>query len=138
MIVVDANVIFSFCYRSGITPLAEAASLKDKWAAPLIWRSEFRSALIKFIRTGAISLEDANALFKKADGLMFCREHPPRSEKVLEYAAKSKASVYDCEYVVLADDFGTKLVTVDEALITHFPKTAMHLRDYVSVTSSSD
>jgi len=135
MIIVDANIILAYCFQSEITSMAEIARRKDLWAAPLLWRSEFRSALIKFVRTGSLKLEDAQALFKQADGLMFCREHPPRSDKVLEYAAKSKASVYDCEYVVLADDFGTILVTVDEALIKHFPKTAVHLRDYVAVTS---
>jgi predicted nucleic acid-binding protein len=71
---------------------------------------------------------------KRAEMLMFSSEHPARGEKVLEYAANSQASVYDCEYIVLADDFGTILVTTDEPLIKHFPKIAVHLRDYARLT----
>jgi hypothetical protein len=40
--------------------LAEPALQKDsEWAAPLLWRSEFRNVLALYIRQGYLSLNDA-------------------------------------------------------------------------------
>jgi predicted nucleic acid-binding protein len=131
MIVVDANVIFAACVQNPFSELAQKAREKERWAAPTLWRSEVRS-FTKLIRSKMLSLEDAQQLYQRAEYFMFCREFSVRSEKVLEYASSTPASPYDCEYIVMAEDFGTLLVTTDEPLIVHFPKIAIHLRDYMA------
>jgi predicted nucleic acid-binding protein len=131
MIVIDANVIVAAVVQGPLQALAIHARQKDQWSAPGLWRSEFRSALVKMIRANILNLAEAQQHVKNADYLMFGRDFRVNGEKVLEFASKSYGSAYDCEYVVMADDFGVPLVTTDQALIEHFPKIAIHLRDYV-------
>jgi predicted nucleic acid-binding protein len=85
-----------------LTATAEAVGKKSPWVVPPLWRPEFRSALIKYVRAKLISLEDAQAMLKKAEQLMTDRERSPGGAKVLELASKSPASAYDCEYIALA------------------------------------
>jgi predicted nucleic acid-binding protein len=87
--------------------------------------------MAKLIKAQMLTLESAKSLFHRANGLMRDTTFKVRQEKVLEYAAQSQASSYDCEFVALADDFGAKLITLDRALIAHFPDRAIHLTDYV-------
>jgi predicted nucleic acid-binding protein len=134
MIVVDANVIVAFVTVHEFTGLARAAALREEWTAPILWRSEVRSALARLMRARRIRLEDAQAVYKRAEMKMW-KDCSVRAEKVLEYCAHSACSAYDCEYVVLAEDLGLRLVTLDEPLIKHFPKTALHLRDYAAETA---
>jgi predicted nucleic acid-binding protein len=134
MIVVDASVVVAFLTPHEFTHEARATARQDIWTAPVLWRSEVRSALIRLIRARCLTLEDAKALFKQAE-LKLWKECSVEADKVLEYSATSQCSPYDCEYVVLADLLGLKLVTIDEPLIKHFPKTAIHLTDYVGSIS---
>jgi predicted nucleic acid-binding protein len=132
MIVVDANIIVAAVLKGPLQEMAMRTREKDQWAAPGLWRSEFRSALVKMIRAEVIELSDAQEHLKLADYLMLGREFRTNGEKVLEFASRTYGSAYDCEYVVMADDFNVRLVTTDEPLIKHFPKIAVHLRDYVA------
>ena len=54
-----------------------------------------------------------------------------RSEKILELAAQSKCTAYDCEYVALAQDLGVPLVTTDKQILRAFPKTAVSMEKFV-------
>ena len=56
MIVVDSNVI-AYLYLPGeYTSAAEALIERDSdWAAPLLWRSEFRNILAGYLRRKAIT-----------------------------------------------------------------------------------
>jgi predicted nucleic acid-binding protein len=136
MIVVDASVIVPFLAPHEFTDAARAAARRDIWTAPVLWRSEVRSALIRLIRARRLVLDDAKALFKQAEVKLW-KECTVQADKVLEYSANSQCSPYDCEYVVLADVLGVKLLTADLPLISHFPKTAIHLNDYVAAFSKS-
>ncbi|WP_296808844.1 type II toxin-antitoxin system VapC family toxin [Thiocapsa sp.] len=63
MIVVDSNVM-AYLYLPGEhTAAAEALLERDPdWAAPILWRSEFRSILAGYIRRKDISFEQAVSL----------------------------------------------------------------------------
>ena len=47
--------------------------------------------------------------------------------RVLELARESDCSVYDCEFVALAMQLGTKLVTMDRELLKAFAEHAVFL-----------
>ena len=49
----------------------------------------------------------------------------PDGERVLELAAVSGRSAYDCEYVAVAEALGVPLVTADRALESGFPGVAV-------------
>jgi predicted nucleic acid-binding protein len=132
VIVTDANVIAYFAVRDERSALVDALFEMDAaWAAPLLWRSEFCNALAKYMQYGGMSLDAAlAALHLAADTIGEC-EHKVSPEKVLELAAQSQCTAYDCEYVALALDLNVPLVTTDKQLLRAFPKIAVSLEQFV-------
>ena len=131
MIVADASVIACLCVDGDQTPLAEAALEQDPvWAAPLLWRSEFCSALVRHLHHGLMGMESALVSLRMAEEAIAGREYTVDSRKVVELAAASKCLAYDCEYVALALDLGLPLVTTDKQVLRAFPKTAVALEKF--------
>ena len=128
MIVVDSNVL-AYLYLPGEhTAKAEALLEHDaEWAAPLLWRSEFRNILAGYMRRGTLSFEQATALQREAEDLLDGCEFDVDSRSVLELVRDSDCSAYDCEFVALAMKLKTKLVTMDGKLLRAFPKHAISL-----------
>ena len=128
MIVVDTNVL-AYLYLPGEqTAVAEALLEHDaEWAAPVLWRSEFRNILAGYMRRGALSFEQACALQREAEGLMAGAEFEVDSLGVLELVRDSDCSAYDCEFVALAARLDTHLVTMDKKLLRAFPQRAVAL-----------
>lgn len=128
MIVVDSNVV-AYLYLPGEhTDSAEALLNKDAdWAAPLLWRSEFRNILAGYIRRRALTFETARDLQTEAESLLAGAEHEVDSRLVLELVRDSDCSAYDCEFVALAMSLRVKLVTEDKKLLKAFPRHAVAL-----------
>lgn len=128
MIVVDSNVL-AYLYLPGeYTPVAEALMEHDPdWAAPILWRSEFRNILAGYMRRGKLTFEQAHALQSEAEDLLNGAEYEVDSRSVLELARDSECSAYDCEFVALATELGTKLVTMDAKVLRSFPDIAVAL-----------
>ena len=126
MIVVDTNLVVHYYVRGTHSSLAEAVLGRDAlWAAPLLWRSEFRNALALFVRQRLVALDDAVLLALEAERLMAGREHAVVSHRVLRLAADSGCSAYDCEFVALAEDLDIPLVTSDRQVLRAFPSAAV-------------
>jgi len=126
VIVVDTNVIAYFLLPGEHTEQAERVFHRDPvWAAPLLWRSEFRNVLAVYMRQGRLLLEHALQLMDKAEILMQEREYEVSSVRVLSLVAGTRCSAYDGEFVVLAQDLGLSLVTSDARLLAEFPATAI-------------
>jgi predicted nucleic acid-binding protein len=133
MIVVDTNIIGYLYLTSDNSWLAEQALLKDPlWSAPLLWRSELRNVLALYIRKELLSLVEAQQVMEEASSLMRDREYEVTSYQVLNLAAASSCSAYDCEFVALAKDLDVPLVTTDKQILKQFPDNAISLEAYVS------
>jgi len=128
MIVVDSNVL-AYLYLPGeFTAVAEALMEHDPdWAAPVLWRSEFRNILAGYMRRGKLTFEQARALQSEAEDLLRGAEYEMDSHSVLELVRDSECSAYDCEFVALALKLGTKLVTMDGKVLHSFPDIAVAL-----------
>lgn len=128
MIVVDSNVL-AYLYLPGeCTTAAEALLETDSdWAAPVLWRSEFRNILAGYLRRGTLTFEQAHALQSEAEDLLRGAEYEVDSRSVLELVRDSECSAYDCECVALAMQLGTKLVTMDGKVLRSFPGIAVAL-----------
>ncbi len=128
MIVVDTNIL-AYLYLPGAhTARAEALLDHDpEWAAPVLWRSEFRSILAGYLRRRSLTFEDARALQAEAESLLRGNEHEIDSQSVLEAVRDSDCSAYDCEFAALAARLNTRLVTMDAKLLKAFPKRAVAL-----------
>lgn len=128
MIVVDSNVL-AYLYLPGEFTVATEALLErdPEWAAPVLWRSEFRNILAGYMRRGALTFEQACGLQREAESLMAGSEYEVDSLGVLELVRDSDCSAYDCEFIALASKLKAKLVTMDKKLLRAFPKHAVAL-----------
>jgi len=128
MIVVDSNVVAYLYLPGDHTEKAEALLEHDAdWAAPLLWRSEFRNILVGYMRLKTLTYEAARDLQLEAESLLAGAEHEVDSRQVLELVRDTDCSAYDCEFVALAMTLGVKLVTMDTKLLKTFPKYAVPL-----------
>ena len=123
MIVVDPNVL-AYLYLPGEhSAIAESLLERDpEWAAPLLWRSEFRNILTGYLRRGALTFEKTCAIQREAESLLAGSEFEVDSLSVFELVRDSDCSAYDCEFIALAARLQTKLVTMDKKLLRAFPK----------------
>lgn len=132
MIVVDTNIIGYLHLTSEHSQQVERLYQKDPmWAAPLLWRSEFRNVLAHYIRKQILTLSEASRIMESATRLMLGREYEIPSPRILELAAGSSCSAYDCEFVALADQLNTQLLTVDRKILQQFPQLAFSLGEYL-------
>lgn len=133
MIVVDTNVLAYLLLPGPRTPLAEALLLEQpSWAAPPLWRSEWRNVLSTYLRRGLLQLPAAMALMQRAEMLLTSQDQPVTSEQVLRLAHSSRCSAYDCEFVAAAQQLGVPLVTEDRAVLAAFPDVARPLESYLA------
>ena len=130
MIVVDTNILAYRWLPGPRTAEVEALlRLDPAWAAPLLWRSEFRNVLAGFIRSGKLTASDAERAVQHAARCLLGGEHAVSDHAVLELVARTKCTAYDCEFAALAISLGTILVTEDKALLTALPKTCRRLSE---------
>jgi predicted nucleic acid-binding protein len=130
MIVVDTNILAYLYLPGDFTALAEELLENDpEWAAPVLWRSEFRNILAGYMRRKSLHYEVARDLLREAESLMAGAEYEVDSRRVLELVRDSDCSAYDCEFVALAMSLGVTLVTMDTKLLRAFPKVAVALAD---------
>jgi predicted nucleic acid-binding protein len=128
VIVVDTNVLVHLHFSDEGRLAAEALLLSDsEWAAPVLWRSEFRNALATHLRGGVLTLDQALLVQGEAEDFMSGSEYDIDSDTVLKLAESSGCSAYDCEYVALAKRLGCRLVTRDKQVLRAFPDIASAL-----------
>ncbi len=131
MIVVDTNTI-AYLYL----PTAETAAVEklleqdEDWAAPNLWRSEFRNILALYMRKELLTFEAACQIQREAETLMAGNEYEVDSLSVLATAHESGCSGYDAEFVALAKNLDKQLVTSDKKLLKLFPAVAISAKDF--------
>ena len=128
MIVVDTNVL-AYPYLPGeSTPVAESLFQGDpEWAAPRLWRSEFRDILAGYLRRKTLTFDQAFRLQNEAESLLSGSEFEIESRAVLELVRRSDCSACDCEFIALAIRLNTTVVTMDGKLLRAFPEQAVAL-----------
>jgi len=64
VIVVDNSVLVYFWLPSEFAGVAEVAKVQDKvWAAPILWRAEFRNVLPATVRRKTLAEAEANTAY---------------------------------------------------------------------------
>lgn len=131
MIVVDNSVLVYFWLPSEFAGLAEAAKAQDEvWAAPILWRAEFRNVLAGYLRRKTLTEAEANTAYLNVQKDLGAHEYSVPTERVLKLALMSDCTAYDCEYVALAFDLSVPLVTADKQVLKTFPKIAVSLEKF--------
>jgi predicted nucleic acid-binding protein len=132
MIVADTNIISYLLLPTTYSQQASLLYHQDSvWAAPVLWRSEFRNVLALYLRQHIITLPQALALQEEAEALMAEHEFTVNSVQVLGLTHTSSCSAYDCEFIVLAKQLNAKLVTQDKKILCEFSDIAMSLDDFL-------
>lgn len=126
MIVADTNVIAYLLLPGGRQEAARAAFRKDPaWRAPALWRSEFCNVLVLMMRHKGLEMGDALDLMERAERLLGQADYYVAPAQVLDLAARSGCTAYDCEFVALARELGVPLLTADKAVLKAFPAVAL-------------
>ena len=126
MLVVDTNIVAYLFLDPKHLPVMQSLLERDQdWIAPNLWRSELRNVLMLYLRKELIGLDKAIEVLAAAEGLLGAKEYAPGSLQVLTLALTSGCTAYDCEFVALAREIGTVLITFDRKLHTAFPTIAM-------------
>ncbi len=68
---------------------------------------------------------------ERAEFLVQGKEHFVPTLDVLTLAAHSGLTAYDCEFVVLAQQLGVRLVTSDGRILASFPSAAISMDAFV-------
>jgi predicted nucleic acid-binding protein len=139
VIVVDVNTIAYLWIPGEMTELAERVLARDPhWVSPLLWRSEFRNILAGYLRRGQLDRPGLHRCLSGAESQLAGHEYLVPSELVVEKVARSTCSAYDCEYVALAEDLGTMLVTSDKQVLGEFPTIAVSLSTFAASAPAAD
>lgn len=133
MIVADTNLLIYLYVQGQRTEESEAVLRRDAiWAAPLLWRSEFRNVLIGLVRNDVLALNEAISMVDEVERWLDGREYSVISRNVLTLAEQSGCSAYDCEFVSLAQDLRVPLVTADRQILKSFPAIAVSPSSFTS------
>jgi len=133
VIVVAVNLVAYLVLGGPEQALAQRVLERNPvWAAPVLWRREFRIVLAAFMRQRDLTLRDAWRAHGLADQLLAGQEFAVPVERVLTLVAASTCSADDCEYVALAEELAVPLVTADRQLLRTFPGRAISPRDFVA------
>lgn len=125
MIVADTNILaYLLVHGDRMEACREVLRLDPKWAAPPLWRSEFRNVLSLYIRHKSLPQEVAMECMNKAESLMGERAYEVNSGMVLSLTSQHPISAYDAEYVSLAKSLRVPLVTTDKKILREFKNTA--------------
>lgn len=129
MIVVDTNVIAHFALNGTLKEKTfELLRKEPNWAVPLLWKSEFRNVLALYLRKNMLSLNESFEIIDLVEGDLNLIEYSINSYQVLEFVKRSKCSAYDCEFIALANQLNTKLITDDKQILKEFPQISLALR----------
>src|SRR5699024_94178 len=132
MIVVDTNILAHFWLPSESTDLCDKLYQEvPEWAAPILWKSEFRNVISLYLRKDLIELAEALLIVEKAAQQMQERQYHINSVQVLHHVNQSTCPSYDCEFVSLAKDLDVNLITMDKQLLNEFSNLAKHHKKIV-------
>lgn len=128
MIVVDTNILACHCLPEPRNMDTERLLRLDPlWAAPALWRLEFRNLLAGYLRRGELTPTKAEEIILDAADTLKGGEHTVADQAVMKLVVASRCTAYDCEFAALAEALDTVLVTEDRALLTAFPKLCRSL-----------
>lgn len=132
MIVVDTNILAGHCLPGPLNGKTEVLLQSEpEWAAPTLWRSEFRNVLCGYLRRGLIDEQQAGEIMADATDALKGGEHAVADRAVLALVNKSDCSAYDCEFVALAAALDTVFVTEDKQVRRAFPDRCRSLDEFI-------
>jgi predicted nucleic acid-binding protein len=136
VVVADVDLAAYLLLGGPNAALAQQVLERDPtWAAPVLWRSEFRSIVAAHMRHRKLALAHAWQEHELAEGLFGANEYAVGGERVLQLVAASLCPAYDCQYLALAEDLRVPLVTWDAKVLHEFPRVARSPQAFMAGTA---
>jgi predicted nucleic acid-binding protein len=137
MIAVDTPIIVYHFLPGEKTKHTENLLKRDSnWITSPLWKYEFRNVLAGFIRKDLVSFIDAIAISEEAEQFFLHREVQIPPAKIVDLINRSPCTGYDLEFVAVAIEMGTKLVTNDKEILKHFPEISISINCYEETSST--
>ena len=120
MSVIDTNTLIALTIAKGEKRLDRGQFLNEECIAPTLCKTEFVHVLLKYLNANLISYQQAEVAIETMLAIIKfdCFSRP---ENILALAKTFKITAYDAEFVSLAIERDTQLVTFDKALLNTFP-----------------
>lgn len=120
MSVIDTNTLIALTIAKGAKRLDIGQFLDEECIAPTLCKTEFVHVLLKYLKANLISYQQAEVAIETMLAIIKfdCFSRP---EDILALAKTFKITAYDAEFVSLAIERDTQLVTFDKALLNTFP-----------------
>lgn len=116
-LVVDASVAIKWMMEEEQSDAAAAVLGKDSLVAPELIFAEVANALWRHVVLKHAATPDVSAaLAGLADAIDLGYPLEPLTRRAIEIAIDIGHPVYDCYYLALAENLGTRLVTADRRL----------------------
>lgn len=133
MIVVDTNIIAYLFISGERSQQAEQLLSRDPhWASPILWRSEFRSILSRYLRKNILNINETLLIIQQAEALLAGKEYQVSSAHVIKLLCAGNCSAYDYEFVALAQHLNTHLITADKKILKEFPDIVKSVDSYLT------
>lgn len=123
MIVVDSSVVFKWLVHEESPDASNASSLRNRFiyqefkvVVPNLLLYEISNIFVWKTSLSPTDVENVWAKFKSLK-LSFIEPTVQFVEKCLNIAQKYQLTIYDCSYIVLAQDYGCDMVTADKKLV---------------------
>ena len=133
-VVVDANVVVALSLddaRAGVVErqLRDWSDAGESLHAPSLFRFEVASALTRNVAAGRIDLADAEAAWRRIVTMPVTLHDLEDGPAAIEVAQKlQRKSAYDAAYVVLAQELGADLWTLDGPLARNASSVGLPVR----------
>lgn len=138
MIVADANLIIYLLRDTPFTPSARAVHAKDDdWVVPALWQAEVLNGLLREVRAGYLSIQNAMQAADYAVELLEKNVRKCDHRPVLQIAEESGLTAYDACYVALARTLNIKMVTEDRKIQQACPDTAISMKAFLNQSDAS-
>jgi predicted nucleic acid-binding protein len=129
MVVVDTNILAYLLIEGDRTRDAHALYSKDAdWKSEAFVLIEFSNILATYLRSGALSRRQAQALLVEAEKRVRVLVNLPHVH-ALRTAGQFTVSAYDGRFLGAAQSLGARLVTEDARLRTAAPALTISLAD---------
>lgn len=133
MIVADANLLVYLLVPGPSTQDAERVRAREKiWIAPPLLRYELMNVLARHVKGGQITRDEAARSAKRGLAMVELSVLKPDPVTLLTLVAQSGCSTYDLEYVWLAEETDSPLVTADQEVLDAFPDVAVSISDFAA------
>jgi predicted nucleic acid-binding protein len=131
MIVADVNLPIYLFVSSPFTQAAHDALARDPhWLIPALYKYELLNVLATYVRKNYFDIAHAMNVIDQIKTVQVSSD-PPR-EEIMRLSVVSRIGTYDCEYVALAQQAGTRVITNDKEMRRAFPGVTMSLEEFVA------